>query len=74
MKKLRVYQIHNACQLYKYIVLRYPDGDCIAINCKVSKTKKPLAIYNKKPNRKTRFISFRTCSFMEYISLKTPFV
>ena len=74
MKRLRVYQIHNACQLYKYLILRYPNGDCIAINCKVAKTKKPLKRFNKKPNGKTNFVSFCPCSFMEYISLKTPFL
>jgi len=74
MKKLRIYQIHNVCQLHKYLLLRYPDGHYIAINCKVVNTKKLLKKFDKKPNAKTNFVSFRACSFMEYISLKTPFL
>jgi len=74
-KNLSRQQIHNACQVNKYIVLRYSKSNrCIAINCKVSKHRKLSDKLAKKPHKKTNFISFRPCCFMEYISLKTPFL
>lgn len=73
MKNLTRQKIHNASLIYKFMILRYRDGSCIAVNSKVTRTKKPMKQLAKNPNKRTNFISFQSCSFMEYISLKTPF-
>jgi len=74
MKNLTRQQLQNASLIHKYMILRYRNGSCIAINSKVTRTKKPVEKLAKNPHKRTNFISFKPCSFMEYISLKTPFI
>lgn len=74
IKNVTRQKLYNASLLYKYMILRYPDGSFISINSKITRTKRPMKLLIKNPNKKTKFISFRSCSFMEYITHKIPFI
>lgn len=68
---LKAEQINEICNNLKYILLRYPNGSQFAFNCKVNSIAKKRNRYY--PGKEMPFISYRECSFNEYISLKTPF-
>lgn len=51
-----------------YVLLRYPFGTQAAYNCRIRKTKKIKAGFNMPGNLKSPFVSFRPCTFQEYIS------
>ena len=71
-ENLTAKQLYNICLKNKYIIVRYVNGQITAINCKVVTLKIFDNIKNK--NHHTRFISYKPCSFMDYISNKTPFM
>lgn len=67
---LTVIEIKKACNENDYIAMRHSSGDLVGINCKVGRMK----LMVNKPNVVTRYQSYKPISFMEYISIKTPFV
>lgn len=63
--------LYNACKKNDYLILRLTDNSRMAVNCKCVEIA-------KRRNRflgtlKTVFVSFRPCTFQEYITHKTPF-
>lgn len=71
MNTLTRKQLHRACKSNKYIAVRWFDGVVTAINCKIADHARFDNV--NKGNQLTNLISWRPCSFQEYISLKTPF-
>lgn len=69
VRYLTVKQLRQTASKYKYIAVRYDDG-VIGINCKIQNTKKAKSASDETV---TNAISYYPISFMEYISLKTPF-
>ena len=71
IKSMTVAQIKKLEQLNGYFILRHHDGRRVAFNSKF------VPIYSKHikkaNNHVTCWISFRQCSFNEYINLKNGF-
>lgn len=73
MKNLTAQQLYELCKMHRFLILRYKsDNSIIAVNCKVAR----LTILSKfeKIDQPTKYISYSPCGFMEYISLKIPFI
>ena len=73
-KKFLMSQKHlkNAMEQNRFIIVRHDDGDITAVNCGVLKMLTEKIKGNDE--KKVRIISYQSCSFHEYISLKTPFL
>lgn len=71
MGKLTVGQLRKAGRGKRYIAVRTLLGYEYGVNCRVFKME-PLK--SKNGNKETRFYSFREIDFMEYLTLKTPFI
>ena len=65
-------QLHKVCENNNYIVLTYLDNSVSAFNCKAALLSR--FSNTKKNSAKTKFKTWRKCTFMEYLSLKTPFI
>lgn len=72
IKLIKAKQLEEICSTRAYILLRHSDGSQIAANCKSIDICKRYKYYG--PNANTKFISFRDCSFNEYISKKLVFI
>jgi len=73
MELITIKHLFKVCSENKYIALRTKYNYKITINCEI------INLYqNKDVDRnslnKTHFISWRKCSFSEYISNKVPFL
>jgi hypothetical protein len=71
MKYLTFKQLDEACKKHAYLILRFGSGHQMGVNTKVSKLSKKK--YGFKENHISDFVSFRPCSFIEYIQYKHPF-
>lgn len=72
MKNITAKQLYDACRNHKFLLLRYAkDNSVIAVNCKIARFK--MFDEFKRKDSATKFISYNTCGFMEYISNKVPF-
>ena len=59
----------------KYIIFTEPNGYSVAANIAVLKHAFTLTYYLKTSNDKiTNYVSYRECSFQEYISKKVGFI
>lgn len=65
-------QLLKAIERNSFIALRTYAGNTIGINCKIKNTKRINDTKSIKGH--SSFISFKPISFMEYISLKVPFM
>lgn len=66
---LTIGQIRKYCEKEKYVILRFNNNTQMAINTKVLN----MGDNKKHGNKKTNYISYRTCAFQEYISNKRGF-
>jgi hypothetical protein len=64
-------QLKSALRKHPFILARHESGLQIGINSKVLNM---AAKRHNNDNEETWYQSFNPCSFMEYISHKTPFV
>lgn len=64
--------LNKVCQTNNYIILRLVDNSIIALNCRCAEIAKRRNAFNGKA--RTLFVSFKSCTFQEYISHKTPFL
>jgi len=73
MRNLTAQQLYQACINHRFLMLRYAkDNSIIAVNCKIIRFKY-LSKF-KSIDQPTKFIGYIPCGFMEYISLKIPFL
>ena len=72
MRNLTAHQLTEAAKKHDYIVVRHWSGVKVGVNCRFVLTKSMQ--YKARNNPETRFMSYYPCSFMEYISLKEPFI
>lgn len=71
MKNMTAFQLDKICKANRYVLLRLPDGNLMAINCKCAEIAKRKNGFDG--NKETVFVSYRACNFNEYISHKPPF-
>jgi len=71
---LSVDQLSKACIENRYFILRTPSGATMAINTGVFNLALRKAQERYKTKLRTKFISFRPCSFQNYITYKKPFI
>ena len=64
-------QLADILQKNSYVLLRRFNGDVDGVNCKVINLKHVKEAAKNKG--KTNYISFRSCTFMEYLNHKIPF-
>ncbi len=64
-------QVQSALHKSDYVLFRFPSGHQIGINSKCIEMAKRKTGFN--PNEITDFVSFKACSFHEYISKKVSF-
>lgn len=65
-------QIKKAVQENNYILLRSgASNKLIGFNCKVALHREKQVAYD--PNARSMYVSYKPCSFMEYITHKVPF-
>jgi hypothetical protein len=71
VNRLTVKQLKEICSKYSYIIVTEFDGISYGINTKCA----PIALKRKKyeDDKLTSIISYKSCSFMEYISKKVKF-
>jgi len=70
---MKVWELLKALRENKYIALRLYSGKIIGYNCKAGlMSYKRSKLYNAYDG--TRFQSFYPINFMEYISIKNPFL
>jgi len=70
---MKVWELLKALRENKYILLRTYDNKVLGVNCKAGlMSYKRSKLYNSYDG--TRFQSFYPINFMEYISLKNPFL
>lgn len=72
MKKLTFNELTAACRKFDYLIVRTSKGAEIGLNGRLA----DIGIVKKmlvKKDHPTMCVSFRECSFMEYISKKTGF-
>lgn len=73
MKNITRAHLYDVCQKNRFILLRYrSDNSQIAVNCRVALLKN--LEWAKQDLTETKFISWKACSFHEYISKKVPFI
>ena len=73
MKKfLTTTDFNNFLPKHDYVVLRNSIGETFAINTKVRHMM--INRLNLESERKTTFVGYKPCCFMEYISRKAPFI
>lgn len=71
---MTIKQVTDAMNKFDFIMLRDKSGEYHAINTKILKCKKIKADLSKlNENKSSSFLSFKPCSFNEYISKKRPF-
>lgn len=71
---MTIKQVKEAMNNFKFIMLRDKSGEYQAINTKILKCKKiEIALSKLNENKRSKFVSFKPCSFHEYISKKTTF-
>ena len=69
---LTVKQVKNACSNNDYLLMTFPSGYKMGVNCKISDV-----ILNKrkyKNNCKTSYIGFEPCNLNTYINFKHKFI
>lgn len=67
--------VHEILSTNKYVILRHWTGKEIGVNAGIINTKKGSLNFTKsKMHWRTKYISFRPCSFQEYISKKGYFI
>jgi len=75
MKNLTIAQLEEAFKRSQYLLLRLRNNQVHAVNSRVLRCEK---LQKDKVERgvksETSFYSYRTCTFHEYISRKTPFM
>jgi hypothetical protein len=70
---MTVASLRNACKKNEYILTRFPEGKQMGVNTKIVRLiDKQNRHFNE--NDLTEFVSFKECSFHEYISFKHPFI
>ena len=71
VNRLTVKQMKEICLKNKYIIVSQSDGVSYAINTKCA----PIALRRKKyeDDKLTAIVSYKSCSFMEYISKKVKY-
>lgn len=75
MTQMTVRQVEKALKNNKYILLRISTNVVLGINCGILKTESVKeSLKAKKPNEKTPYLGFRSCSFQEYLSNKEAFL
>ena len=72
MQNLTAKELYRGVKNFKYALFRRPDGIQVGCNCKIINLKKVRDSIEK--NDITRYVSFKECSFNEYLLKKTPFV
>lgn len=72
METMTAKRLKKACEKHEYILCRYPNGSITGINTKIAKLTN--AKKNYKANNKTLFVSYKPCSFDEYINHKSKFI
>jgi len=71
MDNITVKRLKDICSKHKYIMVRFRSGHPMGINCGVAFMDRNK---NYEPSNKTAFISYNSINFMEYISIKHPFL
>jgi hypothetical protein len=72
MRNLTIRQLLKICQENKFVLLRDSANDQLhGVNCKIAllAAKHPLGCLDQE----TKFYSWQSCTFNEYINLKLPF-
>ena len=72
IKYLTVKQVADACEKNKYLLMLYPSGHRMGVNCKISKIILNKRQYSK--DSETSFIGYLPCDFNTYINYKHRFV
>jgi len=72
METLSKSQAYKIMKENDYVIFREYNGSTAAYNCKIINFKRFKKYEND--NTKLIFISYNSCSFMEYISRKIPFL
>lgn len=72
-KNLTVGQLLNAAEKHDYLLCRFPSGYQIGINSKVAKIAAKTGACDNL-SLETEFVSYKPCSFMEYINHKHAFI
>jgi hypothetical protein len=73
MKSLSQFDLLKAVNANDYIIVRHCNGKVMGVNCRIAR-EISLFKYGASHLVETNYISFRKCSFNEYISKKTPFI
>lgn len=71
-KHLTAKQVYDACKKHDYILFRCPSGEQVSFNGKAVEFEKRKKFNSM--DARTRFASFRSCNFNEYISNKVSFI
>jgi len=71
IQKLTVDQVKKAGAQNKFIAFRHSDGSVVGINTGIMKFRQFSVLL---PTTRTKFVSYYPISFMEYITIKIPFV
>jgi len=67
---MKVRDLKAACEKHLFLLLDFPGGT-FAVNTKIAKI--ALRLKPRKDNEETDVMSYRPCSFQEYISRKAVF-
>lgn len=73
MKELTRLQLTKALEENKYILATTSDGDLVGLTNGLLKTKRHKE-YMQEPNKTTMAISYKSCTFQEYITHKGVFI
>lgn len=68
---MTVSQVRKAARQYRFLILRTDTNKVLGVNAKSIFTKKNNEWHG---NAKTDFVSFKPCSFNEYITKKVGFI
>lgn len=74
-QRLTTKQVKKILESNKYVLMRKTDGELIGINCKlVTYDRMKIHFTKSKMNWRTRYVSYKPCSFNEYLSHKGYFI
>lgn len=71
---MTIEQLYKACLKNDFIILRDYENKKMAINCKIAHFKQMKMKVLSNPKKRSIFVSFISCDFMTYISLKNKFI
>jgi hypothetical protein len=69
---LTVKQLYKSFKNRPYVLLRFESGHLMGVNAKVAKL--AYKRFNQKKSLLTKIVSYRECSFLQYINHKHPFI